>query len=155
MSRTSLIAMLVFAAGLGSGYFARSAAGVLQRRTHAADVAAIEKLNPRSRPSMVSVAPRMVRKSSSASPSIFPRLFRNRRPPCAASHKTRKDVRRKSSGKFIVVCRRARLAGPGQRAGAADATMPEHTVFQVQLPAMQSGFCGQLRYSNCERLLPR
>lgn len=33
MSRTSLIDILVFAAGLGSGYFSRSAAGMLQRRT--------------------------------------------------------------------------------------------------------------------------
>ena len=45
MSRTSRIAILVFAAGLGSGYFARSAAGMLQRRTQAAGLAAIEKLN--------------------------------------------------------------------------------------------------------------
>jgi len=45
MSQTSLITILVFVAGLGSGYFARSAAGMLQRRTHAADLAAIEKLN--------------------------------------------------------------------------------------------------------------
>jgi uncharacterized protein (TIGR02246 family) len=44
MSRTSLITILVFGAGLGIGYFARSAAGMLQRRTHAADLEAIEKL---------------------------------------------------------------------------------------------------------------
>jgi len=43
MGRTSLIAILVFVAGLVIGYFARSAAGMLQRRTHAADFAAIEK----------------------------------------------------------------------------------------------------------------
>jgi hypothetical protein len=43
--RTSLTTILVFVAGLGLGYFARSAAGMLQSRTHAADVAAIEKLN--------------------------------------------------------------------------------------------------------------
>jgi uncharacterized protein (TIGR02246 family) len=43
MRRTSLVAILVFVAGLGIGYFARSAAGMLQRRTHAADLAAIEK----------------------------------------------------------------------------------------------------------------
>ena len=45
MSQTSLITILVFVAGLGSGYLARSAEGMLQRRTHAADLAAIEKLN--------------------------------------------------------------------------------------------------------------
>ena len=45
MRRTSLITILVFVAGLGVGYFARGAAGTLQRRTHAADFAAIEKLN--------------------------------------------------------------------------------------------------------------
>jgi len=45
MSRTSLITILVFVAGLGIGYFAQSAAGVLQSRTQAADVAAIERLN--------------------------------------------------------------------------------------------------------------
>src|SRR5215472_5572300 len=43
MGRTSLIPILVFVAGLVIGYFARSAAGMLQRRTHAADLAAIEK----------------------------------------------------------------------------------------------------------------
>ena len=43
MRRTSLITILVFVAGLVIGYFARSAAGTLQRRTHAADLAAIEK----------------------------------------------------------------------------------------------------------------
>jgi hypothetical protein len=43
--QTSLVTILVFAAGLGSGYFARGAAGMLQRRTPAADVAAIERLN--------------------------------------------------------------------------------------------------------------
>ena len=46
MSQTSLITILAFVAGLGSGYFARSAAGMLHGRTHAADLAAIEKLNP-------------------------------------------------------------------------------------------------------------
>jgi hypothetical protein len=40
-----LITILVFLAGLGSGYFARGAASMLQRRTQAADLAAIEKLN--------------------------------------------------------------------------------------------------------------
>ena len=45
MSHTYLITIIVFVAGLGSGYFARSAAGMLQRRTYAADLAAIEKLN--------------------------------------------------------------------------------------------------------------
>jgi uncharacterized protein (TIGR02246 family) len=45
MSQTSLITILAFVAGLGSGYFARSAAGMLQRRTQAADLTAIEKLN--------------------------------------------------------------------------------------------------------------
>jgi len=41
--RTSLVTILVFVAGLGIGYFTRNAAGMLQRRTHAADLAAIEK----------------------------------------------------------------------------------------------------------------
>ncbi|HTT24795.1 MAG TPA: DUF4440 domain-containing protein [Candidatus Sulfotelmatobacter sp.] len=44
MRHTSLVTILVFVAGLGIGYFARSAPGMLQRRTHAADLAAIEKL---------------------------------------------------------------------------------------------------------------
>jgi uncharacterized protein (TIGR02246 family) len=43
MRRTSLITILVFVAGLGIGYFARGAAGTLERRTHAAELAAIEK----------------------------------------------------------------------------------------------------------------
>jgi hypothetical protein len=43
MRRTSLITILVFVTGLVIGYFARSAAGMLQRSTHAADLAAIEK----------------------------------------------------------------------------------------------------------------
>jgi len=43
MRRTSLIAILVFVAGLGIGYFARGAAGMLQPTTRAADLAAIEK----------------------------------------------------------------------------------------------------------------
>ena len=42
MRRTSLITILVFVAGLGIGYFARSAVGTLpQRYTHKADLAAI------------------------------------------------------------------------------------------------------------------
>jgi len=45
MRLTSLVTILVFVAGLGIGYFARGAAGMLQRRKHAADLAAIEKLN--------------------------------------------------------------------------------------------------------------
>lgn len=45
MSQTSLISILVFVAGLGSGYFARSAAGMLQRTTQSADMTAIEQLN--------------------------------------------------------------------------------------------------------------
>src|SRR5271167_1871333 len=47
MKRTSLVTILVLVAGLGVGYFARSAGiGRLQRTdTHAADVAAIEKLH--------------------------------------------------------------------------------------------------------------
>jgi|SRR5215469_5884401 len=45
MGRTSLIPILVFVAGLVIGYFARSAAGMLQRRTPATDFAAIEKLH--------------------------------------------------------------------------------------------------------------
>jgi uncharacterized protein (TIGR02246 family) len=47
MRRTSLATILVFVAGLGMGYFARSAGiGTPQRTdTHAADIAAIEKLH--------------------------------------------------------------------------------------------------------------
>src|SRR5271169_4078868 len=45
MRRTSVVTILVFVSGLGIGYFAQSAAGMLQRRTHAADLAAIEKAN--------------------------------------------------------------------------------------------------------------
>jgi hypothetical protein len=46
MRRTSLITILVFVAGLGIGYFARGALGAfLQRYTHKADLAAIEKLH--------------------------------------------------------------------------------------------------------------
>jgi uncharacterized protein (TIGR02246 family) len=46
MSRTSLITILVFVAGLSIGYFARGAVGTLQQRyTHKADLAAIEKAN--------------------------------------------------------------------------------------------------------------
>ena len=46
MRRTSLIAILVFVAGLGIGYFARGAVGTLQQRyAHKADLAAIEKLH--------------------------------------------------------------------------------------------------------------
>jgi len=45
MSRTILITILVFVAGLGIGYFARSAAGIHQRMTPAADLVAIEKAN--------------------------------------------------------------------------------------------------------------
>jgi ketosteroid isomerase-like protein len=44
MRRTSLVTILVFVAGLGTGYFIRGAAGILQRRTLAADLAAIRKL---------------------------------------------------------------------------------------------------------------
>jgi ketosteroid isomerase-like protein len=43
MRRTSLVAILVFVAGLGIGYFARGAAGMLQPTTPGADLAAIEK----------------------------------------------------------------------------------------------------------------
>jgi ketosteroid isomerase-like protein len=43
MRHTSLVTILVFVAGFGIGYVARSASGMLQRRTHAADLAAIEK----------------------------------------------------------------------------------------------------------------
>jgi ketosteroid isomerase-like protein len=44
MRRSSLITVLVFVvAGLGIGYFARSTAGMLLLRTHAADLRAIEK----------------------------------------------------------------------------------------------------------------
>jgi uncharacterized protein (TIGR02246 family) len=45
MKLTSLITILAFVAVLGSGDFARSAAGMLQQRTQASDLAAIEKLN--------------------------------------------------------------------------------------------------------------
>ena len=44
MGRPSLTAVLVFVAGLFIGYFARSAAAMLQRRAHAEDFAAIEKV---------------------------------------------------------------------------------------------------------------
>ena len=45
MRRTSVFVTIAFLAGLAIGYFARSAMGTLQRRTHAADLAAIEKLH--------------------------------------------------------------------------------------------------------------
>jgi ketosteroid isomerase-like protein len=45
MSRNSLVTTIVFVAGLGIGFFARSALATLDRRTHAADLAAIEKLH--------------------------------------------------------------------------------------------------------------
>jgi ketosteroid isomerase-like protein len=45
MRRTSLVTILVFVAGLGIGYFARSAMGTLERRRNAADLTAIEKLH--------------------------------------------------------------------------------------------------------------
>ncbi len=47
MRRTSVFMTIAFLAGLGIGFFARSAGrGTLQRRdTHAADLAAIEKLH--------------------------------------------------------------------------------------------------------------
>ena len=45
MRRTSLVTVLVFVAGLAVGYFARSASGMLQRRTYPADLAAIEKVH--------------------------------------------------------------------------------------------------------------
>jgi hypothetical protein len=48
MRHTSLVTTLVFVAGLGIGYFARSAKSTLQRNdTYAADLAAIEKLHQR------------------------------------------------------------------------------------------------------------
>ena len=46
MRHKSLVTILVFVAGLGIGFFARSATGTLTRKdTHAADLAAIEKLH--------------------------------------------------------------------------------------------------------------
>jgi ketosteroid isomerase-like protein len=46
MRRSSLVTILVFVAGLGVGFFARSALRPLQQRyTHATDLAAIEKLH--------------------------------------------------------------------------------------------------------------
>jgi uncharacterized protein (TIGR02246 family) len=46
MKRTSLVTLLVFVAGLGIGFFARSTLGMLQREaTHAADLAGIERLH--------------------------------------------------------------------------------------------------------------
>ena len=45
MRRSSVFVTIAFLAGLGVGFFARSAMGTLQRRTHAADLAAIEKLH--------------------------------------------------------------------------------------------------------------
>ena len=49
MRRTSLVTSIVFVAGVGIGFLARSAGmGTLQRRdTRAADLAAIEKLHER------------------------------------------------------------------------------------------------------------
>jgi hypothetical protein len=43
MRRISALVTIALLAGFVSGYFARGAAGMLQRRTHAADLAAIEK----------------------------------------------------------------------------------------------------------------
>jgi ketosteroid isomerase-like protein len=43
--RISVFVTIGFLAGLGIGYFARSAVGRLQQRSHAADLAAIEKLH--------------------------------------------------------------------------------------------------------------
>src|SRR5271165_2938780 len=46
MRRNSLVATVVFVAGLGIGYLARGAVGTTQKTaTHAADLAAIEKLH--------------------------------------------------------------------------------------------------------------
>ncbi len=46
MRHTSLVTILLFFAGLGIGFFVRGAMGPLQQRyTHAADLAAIEKLH--------------------------------------------------------------------------------------------------------------
>jgi ketosteroid isomerase-like protein len=45
MRRTSVFVTIALLAGCVIGYFARSAAGMLQRRTNAADLAGIEKLN--------------------------------------------------------------------------------------------------------------
>jgi uncharacterized protein (TIGR02246 family) len=45
MRRISVFVAIAFLAGLGVGYFARSAAGTLQRRSHATDLAAIEELH--------------------------------------------------------------------------------------------------------------
>jgi uncharacterized protein (TIGR02246 family) len=46
MRRTSVLMTLAFLAGVGVGFFARSArTGMLQQRTHTADLAAIEKLH--------------------------------------------------------------------------------------------------------------
>jgi len=44
MKRISVFVTIALLAGFVVGYFAQSAAGRLQRRTHAADLAAIEKL---------------------------------------------------------------------------------------------------------------
>jgi ketosteroid isomerase-like protein len=45
MKRTSVFVTMALLAGLAVGFFARSAMGILERRTHAADLAAIEKLH--------------------------------------------------------------------------------------------------------------
>ena len=46
MSRNSLATIIVFVAGLGIGFIARTAMGTHQRKeTHVADLAAIEKLH--------------------------------------------------------------------------------------------------------------
>lgn len=44
MRRTSVLVTIAFVGGLGIGYFVRAVAGMLQRRTSAADLAAIKKL---------------------------------------------------------------------------------------------------------------
>jgi hypothetical protein len=46
MRRTSLLVTIAFLVGLGIGFLRRSAVGTLQRKdTHAADLAAIERLH--------------------------------------------------------------------------------------------------------------
>src|SRR5271156_3093063 len=45
MRRISVFVTIALLAGFVIGYFAQSAAGLVQRRTHAADLAAIEKLH--------------------------------------------------------------------------------------------------------------
>jgi hypothetical protein len=66
MRRISVFVVIVFVAGLGIGYFARSAGIGTARRwdTHAADLAAIEKLHKKNIEVTVAKPPRTARSPS-------------------------------------------------------------------------------------------